>query len=251
MVKRLLGFASGVLLLALTSASMTAQQPTSSVDTATITSEVKATIDNYYRLLSEQNMKALPEEIYLIPWVVIGVEGPEADLTKEAAKARFDASLPDPGSWDPRLPILLDISEIRPARPDGRTFPICALRTRRVRPTCCRTSLLHAHQMFWRDRRTINFRIHRIEVATSWPGPVRDRPFCPQRVIRPDPALGRQIAERVALCSSGPRDRRSFRDRASGVVRSDRSLVALGSLLFQQPAIRRGPSSATLKVTGT
>ncbi|MFN2446339.1 MAG: hypothetical protein ABR606_12265 [Vicinamibacterales bacterium] len=106
MVKRLLGFASGVLLLALTSASMTAQQPTSSVDTATITSEVKATIDKYYRLLSEQHMKALPEEIYLIPWVVIGVKGPEADLTKEAAKARFDASLPDPGSWDPRLPIL-------------------------------------------------------------------------------------------------------------------------------------------------
>ena len=63
------------------------------MDVAKVTSEVKATVDKYYRLFSEQNMKALPEEIYLTPWIVIGGNGPEADLTKEQALARFEASL--------------------------------------------------------------------------------------------------------------------------------------------------------------
>ena len=68
-----------------------AQQPP--VDVAKVTTEVKATVDKYYRLFSEQNMKALPEEIYMTPWIVIGGNGPEADLTKEQAFNRFDASL--------------------------------------------------------------------------------------------------------------------------------------------------------------
>ena len=38
-------------------------------------------------------MKALPEEIYLTPWIIIGGNGPEADLTKEQALARFEGSL--------------------------------------------------------------------------------------------------------------------------------------------------------------
>ena len=63
------------------------------VDTAKVTSEVKATVDKYYRLFSEQNMKALPEEIYMTPWIIIGGNGPEADLTKEQALARFEGSL--------------------------------------------------------------------------------------------------------------------------------------------------------------
>ena len=63
------------------------------MDVAKVTSDVKATVDKYYRLFSEQNMKALPEEIYLTPWILIGGNGPEADLTKEQALARFEASL--------------------------------------------------------------------------------------------------------------------------------------------------------------
>ena len=74
------------------SASAVAQQP-AQVDTAKVTSEVKATVDKYYRLFSEQNMKALPEEIYMTPWIIIGGNGPEADLTKEQALARFEGSL--------------------------------------------------------------------------------------------------------------------------------------------------------------
>jgi NTF2-like protein (DUF6841) len=69
-----------------------AQQP-AQVDVAKVTSEVKATVDKYYRRFSEQNMKALPEEIYMSPWILIGGNGPEADLTKEQALARFEGSL--------------------------------------------------------------------------------------------------------------------------------------------------------------
>ena len=79
-------------LLALLVSLAAAQQPPP-VDTAKVTSEVKATVDKYYRLFSEQNMKALPEEIYMTPWIIIGGSGPEADLTKEQALARFEGSL--------------------------------------------------------------------------------------------------------------------------------------------------------------
>ena len=68
-----------------------AQQPP--VDVAKVTTEVKATVDKYYRLFTEQNMKALPEEIYMTPWIIIGGNGPEADLTKEQALERFEGSL--------------------------------------------------------------------------------------------------------------------------------------------------------------
>ena len=68
-----------------------AQQPP--VDVAKVTTEVKATVDKYYRLFTEQDMKALPEEIYMTPWIIIGGNGPEADLTKEQALARFEGSL--------------------------------------------------------------------------------------------------------------------------------------------------------------
>ena len=74
------------------SAPAVAEQP-APVDAARVATEVKATVDRYYQLFSEQNMKALPEEIYMTPWIVIGGNGPEADLTKEQAFNRFDASL--------------------------------------------------------------------------------------------------------------------------------------------------------------
>ena len=84
----------GATSLALVSGSASARaQQASSVDAAQVTRDVKATVDKYYRLFSEQNMKALPEEIYMTPWIVIGGNGPEADLTKEQAFNRFDASL--------------------------------------------------------------------------------------------------------------------------------------------------------------
>jgi hypothetical protein len=89
MVRRLMGITSLLVLVAVSAVA----QPAAQVDVAKVTTEVKATIDKYYRLFTEQNMKALPEEIYMTPWIIIGGNGPEADLTKEQALARFEGSL--------------------------------------------------------------------------------------------------------------------------------------------------------------
>jgi hypothetical protein len=55
--------------------------------------EVTAAVDKYYRLFTERNAKALPEEVFNIPWIVVGGNGPQPDLTREQALARFEASM--------------------------------------------------------------------------------------------------------------------------------------------------------------
>jgi hypothetical protein len=73
-----------------------AQQPAlAAADVARIRAEVTAAVDKYYSLFSQHNMKALPEEIFNIPWIVIGGSGPQSDLTREQALARFEGSLKD------------------------------------------------------------------------------------------------------------------------------------------------------------
>jgi len=62
---------------------------------AAITHEVTDAVQTYYRLFTERNMAALPEQVFNIPWIVIGGSGPQPDLTKEQALARFEASLKD------------------------------------------------------------------------------------------------------------------------------------------------------------
>ena len=62
---------------------------------AGIKADVTAAVDKYYRLFSRHDMKALPEEIFNIPWIVIAGSGPQPDLTKEQALARFEGSLKD------------------------------------------------------------------------------------------------------------------------------------------------------------
>jgi hypothetical protein len=69
------------------------QAALSPADVAAIKREVTAAVDRYYSLFSEHNMRALPEEVFNIPWIVIGGSGPQTDLTKEQALARFEASL--------------------------------------------------------------------------------------------------------------------------------------------------------------
>jgi CxxC motif-containing protein (DUF1111 family) len=39
--------------------------------------EVTEAVEKYYRLFSERNMKALPEEIYNIPWILMTANGPQ------------------------------------------------------------------------------------------------------------------------------------------------------------------------------
>jgi len=92
---RVAGLLTIVLALAAPPAAMARQSGLAPADVSRITSEVKAAVDKYYRLFSERNMKALPEEIFNIPWIVIGGSGPQPDLTKEQALARFEGSLKD------------------------------------------------------------------------------------------------------------------------------------------------------------
>lgn len=65
------------------------------VQVTAIKAEVTAAVDKYYSLFSQHDMKALPEQIFNIPWIVIGGGGPQPDLTKEQALARFEGSLKD------------------------------------------------------------------------------------------------------------------------------------------------------------
>jgi hypothetical protein len=62
-------------------------------DIANVKKEVTEAVDKYYSLFTAQNMKALPEQVYSIPWILMTGNGPQADLTKEQAQSRFEASL--------------------------------------------------------------------------------------------------------------------------------------------------------------
>lgn len=82
-----------LLSLSIAPAAAAQQSPTTDADVQRIKKEVTEAVDKYYRLFSEQNMKALPEEVFNIPWIVIGGQGPQPDLTKEQALSRFEGSL--------------------------------------------------------------------------------------------------------------------------------------------------------------
>jgi hypothetical protein len=68
-------------------------QPLTAADVARVKQEVTAAVDKYYTLFSAHDMKALPEQTYNIPWILMTGNGPQVDLTKEQAVARFEASL--------------------------------------------------------------------------------------------------------------------------------------------------------------
>ncbi len=87
--------ATMTLLLGLASTAMArAQQPAmTDADVARVKTEVTAALDTYYAYFSARNLKALPEEIFNIPWIVIDGSGPQADLTREQALARFEGSV--------------------------------------------------------------------------------------------------------------------------------------------------------------
>ena len=82
-----------VVVVALTGTAAAQPGQMTAADMQRVKQEVTAAVDKYYRLFSEQNMKALPEEVFNIPWIVIGGNGPQPDLTKEQALGRFEASL--------------------------------------------------------------------------------------------------------------------------------------------------------------
>jgi hypothetical protein len=84
---------TGVLVAACVSVVTVDAQQLSAVEMDGVKKDVTTTLDKYYRLFSEQKPEVLANEVFNIPWLVIGSSGPQADLTKEQAQARFQASM--------------------------------------------------------------------------------------------------------------------------------------------------------------
>ena len=70
-----------------------AQQQMDPAEVDAVKKEVTAHLDKYYRTFTELKPDVLAGEVFNIPWLVIGSSGPQADLTKEQAQARFEASM--------------------------------------------------------------------------------------------------------------------------------------------------------------
>lgn len=79
--------------LCATSGGVSAQQQMSPAEIDSVKNEVTAHIDKYYRLFSEQKPEILAREVFNVPWLVIGGNGPQADLSEEQARTRFQASM--------------------------------------------------------------------------------------------------------------------------------------------------------------
>ena len=87
-------FSIGVAVLVVLTSGVRAQQPQlSAADKEAVKKDVTATLDKYYRLFTELKPETLADEVFNIPWIVIGGSGPQADMTKEQAQARFQASM--------------------------------------------------------------------------------------------------------------------------------------------------------------
>lgn len=65
-------WAAAAALIACWTAATAAQQgrTLSATDVATVKKEVTEAVDKYYRLFTAQDMKALPEQVYNIPWIL-------------------------------------------------------------------------------------------------------------------------------------------------------------------------------------
>lgn len=69
-------------------------QPSLSADEiAKIEKEVTAAVHHYYRLFTERNMKALPEEVFHVPLIYLSPEGAQVDRTPSEVTARTEANL--------------------------------------------------------------------------------------------------------------------------------------------------------------
>lgn len=70
-----------------------AQEGLSAAQSEAVKAAASATVQQYYQHFRDHNMKALPEESFNIPWMLLSGQGPQVDLTKEQALARFEGSL--------------------------------------------------------------------------------------------------------------------------------------------------------------
>lgn len=76
------------------SATVASAQPALSPDDITkIKKEVTDAVHHYYKLFTERNMKALPEEVFHVPLIYLSPEGAQVDATPAEVTARTEASL--------------------------------------------------------------------------------------------------------------------------------------------------------------
>ena len=94
MSKRILSGTAVLLGSLWTAATLAAQPPAiTAPEIDQIKKDVTAAVEKYYRLFSEQNMKALPAEVFNTPWIQMTGNGPQANLTAEQSLAGFETSL--------------------------------------------------------------------------------------------------------------------------------------------------------------
>ena len=77
----------------LSAAAASAQPSLSADEVAKIKKEVTAAVHHYYRLFTERNMKALPEEVFHVPLVYLSPEGAQVDAAAQEVTARTEANL--------------------------------------------------------------------------------------------------------------------------------------------------------------
>jgi hypothetical protein len=93
MTRRLGSVSWLVVAVGVLSASPSAQQQMAPAEVEAVKKDVTAHLDKYYRVFTELKPEVLAGEVFNIPWLVIGNSGPQADLTKEQAQARFQSSM--------------------------------------------------------------------------------------------------------------------------------------------------------------
>lgn len=79
--------------LALGATAASAQPSLSAEEIAKVKEEVTAAVHHYYRLFTEKNMKALPEEVFHVPLIYLSPEGAQVDGTASEVTARTEANL--------------------------------------------------------------------------------------------------------------------------------------------------------------
>ncbi len=86
-------FWKAFLVLGLSASTASAQQALSKDEIGKIKQEVTAVVHRYYQLFTERNMKALPQEIFHLPFVLLAPEGAQVELTAEAMTTRNEGNL--------------------------------------------------------------------------------------------------------------------------------------------------------------
>ncbi len=89
-MKRIPGMVSLVLSLA---SAASAQSSLSADQIAAIKNEITSAVHRYYQLFTDRNMKALPQEIFHVPFIYLAPEGAQVDATAEVMTARFEGNL--------------------------------------------------------------------------------------------------------------------------------------------------------------